>query len=152
LTPIPWALRVWAQPVMTGLAPAERYDQARGRQPKTLTERAQPMLFQVRRWLPKRPIVIVGDNTDAALDLLAAGQALPEPLTCITRLRMDAAWYQPAPPYAGRGRPRNKGKRLPTPQHDLQSPDTCWNRVELRWYDRQTRPMDLASGSAVWFH
>lgn len=152
LTRIPWALRVWALPVMTALAPSERYYQVRGRRPKTLTERAQQVIFQLRRWLPKRPIVIVADNTYAALDLLAACQALPEPVTLITRLRMDAALYEPAPPYAGLGRPRKKGKRLPTPQHYLQSPDTAWNRVELRWYDGQTRPMDIASGTAVWFH
>jgi hypothetical protein len=92
LTSIPWAQRVWALPVLTALAPSERYYEERGRQAKTLTERVQQMIFQLRRWQPNRPLVRVGDNTDAALDWLAAGQALPEPVTMITRLRMDAAW------------------------------------------------------------
>ena len=152
LTRIPWAQRVWALPVMTALAPSERYYQARGRRPKTLTERAQQMIFQLRRWLPNRPLVIVGDNSYAALDLLAACQALPQPVTLVTRLRLDAALYEPAPPYAGMGRPRKKGKRLPTPQHDLESPDTTWTTVEVRWYDGQMRQMELAAGTAVWFH
>jgi hypothetical protein len=152
LTRIPWAQRVWALPVITALAPSERYYQERGRQPKTLTARAQQMIFQLRGWLPHRHIVMVGDNTYAALDLLAACQALPEPVTFITRLRLDAALYEPAPPYAGRGRPRKKGARLPTPQQVLESPDTTWTTVELRWYDGQVRQMALASGTAVWFH
>lgn len=152
LTRIPWAERVWALPIMTALAPSERYYEERGRQPKTLTERAQQMIFQLRRWLPGRPIVIVGDTSYAALDLLAACQALPEPVTFVTRLRMDAALYEPASPYAGIGRPRKKGKRLPTPQHYLESPYTIWTTIELRWYDGQTREMELASGTAVWFH
>jgi hypothetical protein len=48
-----------------------------------------------------------------------ASRALPEaqkkPITFITRLRLDAALYEPAPPrYPGRiGRPRLKGERLP---------------------------------------
>jgi hypothetical protein len=152
LTPIPWARRVWALPVMTALAPSERYYQERGRRPKTLTERAQQMIFLLRRWWPDRSIVMVGDSSYAALDLLAAVQALPHPVIFVTRLRLDAALYEPAPAYTGKGRPRKKGKRLPTPQQYLDSPDTSWITVELRWYDGQMRPMELASGTAVWFH
>ena len=152
LTHIPWAERVWALPVMTALAPSERYYEERWRKPKTLTERAQQMIFQLRRWLPGRQIVIVGDNSYAALDLLAACQTLSEPVTFITRLRLDAALYEPAPPYAGMGRPRKKGKRLPTPQQVLDSPNTTGMTVELGWYDGQIRQMEITSGMAVWFH
>jgi len=152
LTPIPWAQRVWALPVLTAIAPSERYYQTRRRKPKTLTDRAQQMIKQVRRWWPNRAIVIVGDNSYAALDLLATCQALPEPVTVVTRLRLDAALYEPAPPYVGKGRPRKKGARLPTPQQVLDAPDTTWATVEVRWYDGQTREMELASATAVWFH
>jgi hypothetical protein len=152
LTHIPWAERVWALPVMTALAPSERYYEARGRQPKTLTERAQQMIFQLRRWLPHRPIVMVGDSSYAALELLAACQTLSEPVMFITRLRLDAALYDPAPPYSGRGRPRRKGQRLPTPQQVLDSPKTVWTSVEARWYDGQRRLMEMTSDTAVWFH
>jgi hypothetical protein len=79
LTPIPWARRVWALPVITALAPSERYYETRGRRPKTLTDRAQQLIGQVRRWLPHRAIVIVGDSSYAALDLLAACQPWPNP-------------------------------------------------------------------------
>jgi hypothetical protein len=152
LTPIPWAQRIWALPVMTAIAPSERYYEARGRKPKTLTERAQQMIKQLRRWVPKRALVIVGDNSYAALDLLAACQTLAEPVTMVTRLRMDAALYDPAPPYPGMGRPPRKGARLPTPQAYLDAVDTAWTTSEVRWYDGQVREMALASATAVWFH
>jgi hypothetical protein len=152
LTPIPWAQRIWALPVMTAIAPSERYYETRGRKPKTLTERAQQMIKQLRRWLPKRALVIVGDNSYAALDLLAACQTLAEPVTMVTRLRMDAALYEPAPPYPGMGRPPRKGARLPTPQAYLEASDTTWTTVKVRWYDGQVRTMELASATAVWFH
>ena len=152
LTPIPWAQRIWALPIMTVLAPSERYYETRGRKPKTLTERALQMIKQLRRWLPKRRLVMVGDSSYAALDLLAACQALSEPVTFVTRLRMDAALYEPAPPYAGMGRPRKKGARLPTPQAYLDASNTQWSTVEVRWYDGQIRVMELASATAVWYH
>jgi hypothetical protein len=150
LTPIPWAQRVWALPVMTVLSPSERYYQQRRRSAKTLLGRSLQMLKVLRRWLPARDLVVVGDNAYAALDFLAATQQLG--VTVIARLRLDAALYEPAPPYTGRGRPRKKGQRLPTPQAYLDAPDTQWNTVEVRWYDGQIRKMELASATAVWFH
>jgi hypothetical protein len=56
------------------------------------------MIYQLRRWLPTRPLIMVGDSPYAALDLLHACQSLANPVTFITRLRLDAARYEPAPP------------------------------------------------------
>jgi hypothetical protein len=150
LTTIPWAQRVWALPVMTVLAPSERYYQQRGRVSKTLLERSVQMLKLLRRWLAGHELVVVGDNAFAALDFLDAARHLD--VTIIARLRLDAALYEPAPPYAGRGRPRKKGRRLPTLAAILTDPDTAWQRQSLAWYDGAQRDMDLASGTAVWFH
>ena len=47
---------------------------------------------------PHRPLVLVGDNGYAVLDLLHCCQSLREPVTLIARLRLDAALYAPAPP------------------------------------------------------
>jgi hypothetical protein len=152
LADIAWAQRIWALPVLSALAPSERYYQARNRQAKTLTERGKQMIFQIRRWLPDHELVFVADSTYAALDFLSACQCLPQAVTFLTRLRMDAALYEPAPPYSGKGRPRKKGKRLPTPQQYLEAEDTIWMTVELAWYDGQKREMEIASGTAVWFH
>lgn len=150
LTTIPWAQRVWALPVMTVLAPSERYYQQRERVAKTLLERSLQMLKALRRWLPERELVVVGDNANAALDFLAAAQQLG--VTVIARLRLDAALYEPAPPYAGRGRPRKKGQRLPTLTAVLTDPATVWMRQSVAWYDGAQREVDIASGTAVWFH
>jgi hypothetical protein len=97
-------------------------------------------------------LVVVGDQSYAALDLLHACQTLAQPVTLITRLRLDAALYEPAPPYAGRGRPRQKGVRLPTLQSVLKAPDTAWTSVVLPWYNGECRLMELASATAVWYH
>src|SRR5258706_860338 len=124
LTPIPWAQRIWALPFLTVLAPSERYYEARGRKLKKITDWARQMVFQLRRLLPQQYLTVVGDNAYATLDFLHACQTLPKPVTIITRLRLEAALYEPPPPYSGRGRPRKKGKRLPTPQHLLKDEQT----------------------------
>jgi hypothetical protein len=150
LTRISWAQRVWALPVMTVLSPSERYYQQRGRRPKTMLQRSRQMLALLRRWLPQRELVVVGDSAYAALDFLSQMQAMKIAVVC--RLRMDAALYEPAPPYSGRGRPRKKGKRLPTLTQVLTDPSTVWTSISLAWYDGQQRTLDMTSATAVWFH
>ncbi len=152
LTPIPWAQRIWALPFLTALAPSERYYEQRGRRPKKITDWARQLVYQVRRWLPNRTLIFVADTTYAALDFLDACHTLSTPVTVITRLRLDAALYEPAPPYPGQGRPRKKGKRLPTPQQVIDDPKTVWTRRTLPWYNHQPRALDIATGTAVWYH
>jgi DDE superfamily endonuclease len=63
LVPIPWAARTWALPVLTALAPSERYAARRGRRHKALPDWARQLLLVVRRWWPDRPLVAVADST-----------------------------------------------------------------------------------------
>src|SRR3954463_13290307 len=72
LAPVPWAGRTWALPFLTALAPSERYCRERGRRHQRLSDRARQVALQARRWLPGREVVLLGDSSFAALDLLAA--------------------------------------------------------------------------------
>jgi hypothetical protein len=155
LVPIPWAQRVWALPFLTVLAPSERYHQERGLHHKKLTDWARQMLLQVRRWLPKGALVIVADSSFAALELLWAVGRMPQPLCLITRLRLDAALYQPAPPRPARqnGRPRLKGTRLPTLAALLSDPELPWSQLTVAgWYGKSERAVEVLSDTAVWYH
>jgi len=153
LTNITWAARIWALPFLTVLAPSERYYEQTGRQHKKITDWARQMIFQLRRWLPQRALVVVADYSYAALEFLHACQTMVNPVTIITRLRLDAALYEPAPPQAGKvGRPRKKGKRLPTLQAVLDGSQTEWQSVQVNWYDGQRRRMAITSQTAVWYH
>jgi hypothetical protein len=90
------------------LAPSERYDREHGRQHKALTDWARQLLLVVRRWWPDRALIAVADSTYAALEFLAACQSWARPVTVVTRLRLDAALYLPAPPrYPGQRRRRS---------------------------------------------
>ena len=98
LVEIPWATRVWALPFLSALAPSERYAAKRGKRHKKITEWAWQLLLQIRRWYPEREIVVVADGAYASLKLLDRCRSLNRPVTFITRLRLDAALYEPAPP------------------------------------------------------
>jgi hypothetical protein len=155
LAPIPWAQRVWALPFLTILAPSERYYQERPRGHKKVTDWARQALLQVRRWLPRRKLVVVADNTYAVIDLLSRLMRLANPVYMITRLRLDAALYEPAPPRErGKpGRPRLKGARLPTLEHVLLDPKTAWTTATVPdWYGQGQREIEITSGIAVWYH
>ena len=97
---VPWAGRYWALPFLTVLAPSERYYRQRGRRHKKLTDWARQMILQLRRWLPHRPLVLVGDS-HAVLDLLHCS--------------IVGSTRYPHRPLAQcqNGRPPLKGRRLP---------------------------------------
>jgi hypothetical protein len=156
LVPVPWTSRVWALPFLSVLAPSERYAQERGKPHKKLTDWARQMLLLVRRWWPEREIVVVADSGYACIRLLAACRRfLPKPVTFVTRLRLDAALYEPAPPRKPKqiGRPRLKGKRLPTLAAAADAPGTIWTHVAVaNWYGKGERTVEVASATAVWYH
>ena len=155
LVPVPWAGRVWALPFLSVLAPSERYSTERGKRHKKITDWARQMLLLVRRWWPEREIVAVADSAYASLRLLASCRRfLPKPVTFVTRLRLDAALYDPAPPRrAGQiGRPRLKGKRLPNLALVAEDPNTAWAGATVEdWYGGEERSVEVASGTAVWY-
>ncbi len=154
LAPIPWAARVWALPFLTVLAPSERYYEKRKRRHKKITDWGRQMILQLRRWLPDRTLVVVADSTYAVLELLACVAGIRQPVTVITRLRLDAALYDPAPERkAGtKGRPRLKGARQPTLQMRLVDPNTIWQTVTVAWYGGTKREVEVATGTALWYH
>ena len=155
LVEIPWAQRVWALPFFTVLAPSERYHHRQGRRHKVLTDWARQMLTQVRRWLPQRAIILVADSSFAALELLESLRQLPHPVQVVTRLRLDAALYNPAPERLPKqmGRPRKVGNRLPTLKSMLEEPKTDWTSLTIEgWYGRRTYPIEVVSQTAVWYH
>jgi hypothetical protein len=76
-------------------------------------------------------------------------------VSILTRLRLDAALYDPPPPRAPgqRGRPRRKGKRRPTLEAVLADEKTQWRKLTVDdWYGEGPREVDVATDTAVWYH
>jgi hypothetical protein len=154
LVQIPWASRVWALPFLSVLAPSERYAAERGRRHKKITEWAWQLLLQVRRWYPEREIVAVADSAYASLKLLFRCRRLSRAVSFVTRLRLDAALYEPAPPRKpGQiGRPRLKGERLANLSVVAEDPSTVWKLTRItNWYGSGERMVEICSETAVWY-
>jgi hypothetical protein len=154
LVEVPLASRVWALPFLSALAPSERYAKERGRRHKKITEWAWQMLLVLRRWYPRREIIAVADRAYASLKLLESCRKLSDPITFISRLRLDAALYEPAPPRRPRqiGRPRLKGERLPNLSEVSEDPSTVWKPTKIaNWYGNGERMVEIASQTAVWY-
>jgi len=120
-----------------------------------LTDWARQALLQLRRWLPGRALMVVADRGDAASALLARCARLASPIAVITRRRLDAALYEPAPLRrpGQHGRPRVKGRRLPTLAARRADPATVWTPVVVaNWYGEGPRTVAVASDTAVWYH
>jgi hypothetical protein len=134
LAPRPWAKRVWALPVLTGLAPAARDHQARGQRHQQRTEWARHRRLRVRRWVPEHPLGLVPARRVAVMTWRQRLRRWAPPLGRITRVRWAAALEEPAPPRQPRpnGRPRVKGRRWPTWAPVLAPEATRWTTVTVR--------------------
>src|SRR3954464_4750477 len=151
---LPWEGRVWALPFLTALAPSERYWQKQGRKPKLLTDWARQLVLQVQHWFPRRTIVVVADGAFASVPLLSQWTVRRRPIICVTRLRLDARLFRPAPPRkpGATGRPRLIGTRLPSLQQVLANRHTQWQRLSVNdWYGQGQRLLQLTSGTPVWY-
>jgi hypothetical protein len=152
LVQVSWAGSLWGLPFLTALSPSERYHAERGRTHQKLPERARQIIRLLTRWLPDRRLVFVGDSSFAVLELLHAVSQTPN-ASVITRLRLDAELWSPAPERqpGQTGRPRVKGARRPSPQQRLADPTTPWTTREVEhWYGGETRAVECYTETCVW--
>jgi hypothetical protein len=99
-------------------------------------------------------VVAVADGGYASLKLLDRCRTISKPITFITRLRLDAALYEPAPPRKPHqmGRSRLKGERLPNLSVVAEDPKTVWMPITVsNWYGGTERVVEIVSDSAVWY-
>ncbi len=153
LVPVPWSRRPWALPFLTVPALAPATSTKLGKPHRTVVERTQLLVRLVRRWQPDRDIVLVGDGTYAAVPLGHTCRQLPGMVRLVSRLRLDAVLHDPpAPqPASKRGPKPKKGARQLSLAARLADPRTAWQRVTVPWYGGQTKPLDLVSGTALWY-
>ncbi len=106
---------------------------------------ARQMVLTLAQALPDRRIHVVADAAYAGKEL----RGLPEQISWTTRLRKDAALHAPAPPRTGRpGRPRQKGRRLPS-LSDLARTAAFTPASVLRY--GQTSTVQVATVHCLWY-
>lgn len=152
LTPVSWTSLIKALPVLTLLAPSERFNRQRGCRHKLLTDWARQGALQLCRWLPARRIIFVGDSSFAVHEL---AHAITRRATLISRLRLDASLFAPPAKRTSRtmGRPAQKGAALPKLKTLLSNPATIWTRIVVSaWYGHaEGKALEITSDIALWY-
>src|SRR5260370_14297199 len=70
-------------------------------------------------------------------------------LHVVSKSSPDATLYEPPPPYAGHGRPRVKGAKLPSPQEVVATAKRT--RLNVAWYGGGRRDVEVVSGTGHWY-
>ena len=151
VVPVPWTKQRWALTFLCVLATTPEVSERLGKQHKTIGMRAHQLISLVRRWLPDRPIKLMGDTAYSVLELGLHAKA--QQMTLITTGRLDAVLHEPPPERTQHtiGRPRVVGKRLPALEQVLQAPETAWQKVTLDWYGEGERTLEMCTGTALWY-
>lgn len=126
------------------------------RRHRTLQELALLLVRLLVRWAPERRFRVLGDGGYATHELAAAFSAASaykalQGVRLVSRFRADAATYAPPPAYSGRGRPRLRGQRLPTPQEVADCAETIWQNVRQLWYGGVKKRVSICSGHGLWY-
>jgi hypothetical protein len=151
LVSVPWSRRVWALPFLTVLAPGEKTNVANGKRHKTSIDWIGQMIGAVRRWLPEKTLVLVTDGGLTAVKLGLRCARYDNPVTYVSRLRLDATLYDPPGPQPqGKPGPKpKKGERQPSLKSVLHDPATQWIKCESDWYGGKRRTVEIATGIAL---
>lgn len=150
ITP-PWNRRCWALPILSVPAPAPGVSERLGLRHKTIAQWARQLIRVVRRWLPHAAITVLGDQAYSVVELAHACRRCWVRL--IAPLRLDAVLHE-APPQrqpGTRGRPRLKGKRLPSLAERLKDAATLWETLSVFWHDGRVQEVQMCSGTALWY-
>lgn len=135
--------KTFSLPVLVRLYRTKKVNTALGRPHRKKTELASELIAAISEHFPERPFTVVGDNAYVNKSVF---RPLPDNVDFVGRARMDAALFEPAPPYQGRGRPRVRGKKVASPK-DRRSP---WRSIEVDIYGRLAT-VQVRVFSAAWY-
>ena len=141
LVPVPWSQRTWSLPFMTVLSLGKKTSAKLNKRHRTVVQWTEFMIDKVRHWQPGREIMLVGDDSYAAIVLVQRCQRLKKPVKLVSRLRLDARLFDfPGhQPKSKRGPKPKKGERQPKLSQQLEDPKTDWKELKIILYGTHTR-------------
>jgi hypothetical protein len=154
LVPLPFSQRRWALPVLIALYRPPAVDHRQGCRHKTPVDLLRQLLVLLLRWFPDRQFIGVADGGYACHELAALAARQGDRLTFVSRFFATAHLHAPVAPLpAGlkrRGRPPQKGPKLPTPAAQVAAAPRR-QRLEVGWYGGRRRVVEVVSGGGLWY-
>ena len=149
LVKFPFATRRWALPVLVDLYRPPEVSAAEGRRHRTPAQLMCRLLRLLLVRFPNRTFVFTGDSGYGTHEVARFCHRHRARLTLVSKLHPDANLFDPPPPYAGHGRPRIKGARLPKPRRAAETAPRT--RLKVVWYGGGTRQVEAATGTGHWY-
>ena len=149
LVRFPFASRLWALPVLVALYRSPQDNQKRGRPHRTPAQLLQLLLRLLLRWFPDRQFLFAGDQNYGSHEMATLASQTQERLHMVSKFYPNANLYEPPPAYAGNGRPRVKGRKLPTPQEVVATAERT--RLNVAWYGGGRRDVEVVTGTGHWY-
>lgn len=149
LVRFPFAVRPWALPLMVDLYRSAEQNQQRKRHHRTPAQLMCRLLRLMLLWFPQRSFVFVGDAGYGSHEVALFCHRHRRRLTLVSKLHPDANLHEPPPPYLGKGRPRQKGAKLPKPRQAAAAATLV--PLEVGWYGGGRRGVAQVSGVGGWY-
>lgn len=149
LVRFPFTRRPWALPVLVALYRSPKDNLQAGRRHKTPARLLWQLCCVLLRWFRPRRFVLAGDGNYGTHAMARFAARRRGRLTLVSKFYPDANLYEPPPPYTGRGRPRVKGAKLPTPAQVVAG--SARTPREVAWYGGGRRQVQTVSGTGQWY-
>jgi hypothetical protein len=139
-----------ALPIMARLNPKAPPSKKKGRgsvKKHTTVSLMSEMIHRIATRMPERQFIFCGDGAYASV-----AKQLPVNVQLVSRIRKDAALFaRPAPKKTHRpGRPRKKGKRLPSPKDTAPADRKNWFMLKFHLYGKLVR-RQVFQFQALWY-
>jgi hypothetical protein len=145
LVKFPFAARRWALPVLVDLYRTPEVSTAEGARHRTPARLMCRLLRLVLARFPGRTFVLAGGSGFGTHEVARFCRRHRRRLTRVSKCHPDLNLFAPPPPYAGTGRPRVKGGRVPKPREAAATARRT--RLTVAWYGGGTRKVEAATGA-----
>lgn len=151
LVQLPGLSRPWALPVLVALYRSPEENKKRGARHKTPCDLMRQLLCVLLRWFPQRKFMFSGDGGFGTHSLARFASRQPR-LTLVSKFYHDANLHN-APPKrkpGTNGRPRIKGRKLPSPEAVVAKTRRRQN-LNVSWYGGGRRQVAVVTATAHWY-
>jgi hypothetical protein len=145
----PFTSRRWALPILCALYRSKEQNKAEGRRHKTPTQLARQLMAVLIHWFPQRKFVFLGDGGFGSHELARFFARHRRHATLVSRCHPDAALHT-TPTRNRIGRPRIKGRKLPSPRQTV-AQRKHGKHATVTWYGGSTRRVELVSDVGQWY-
>src|SRR3990170_7833112 len=148
---LPFTSRRWALPVLCALYRSPEQNRAEGRRHKTPAQLARQLMAVLIHWFPRRKFVFLGDGGFGSHELARFFYRHRRHAALVSRFHPDANLYALPPQRKARtGRPRLKGRKLPSPRQTV-ARRRRGRRATVTWYGGTKRRVELISDVGQWY-